>query len=47
MSDFGRSLVGVVWVAPSAAQKQPGGGLTLGAPLLSRWLPRQPASAAF
>lgn len=29
MSDFGRSLVGVVWAAPSAAQKQPRSGLTV------------------
>lgn len=26
MSDFGRSLVGAVWAAPSAAQKQAGSG---------------------
>lgn len=26
MSDSGRSLVGVVWAAPRAAQKQPGSG---------------------
>lgn len=29
MSDFGRSLVGVVWAAPSVAQKQAGSGLTV------------------
>lgn len=32
MSDFGRSLVGVVWAAPRVSQKQPGNGWSVFTP---------------